>query len=168
MYLCWKCHPHPLTTSATEWERKTYLKYKTAFWNHYLFYNWNARTGCPGLCEKWPDHGKVRPRRHLTLIIFSTSPDALFRDPAFPLKTGIPVQEAKSVCLGPNYWWVRRFFPTSSRMYSSVPIYIYIYQMDCVCQRCHKECSTRTCADDCYNCWKKSKLKSYVRPWFHG
>ena len=47
-------------------------------------------------------------------------------------------------------------------------IYIYIYQMDCVCQRCHKECSTRTCADDCYNCWKKSKLKSYVRPWFHG
>ena len=48
-------------------------------------------------------------------------------------------------------------------------IYIlYIYQMDCVCQRYHKECSTRTCADDCYNCWKKSKLKSYVRPWFHG
>ena len=41
-------------------------------------------------------------------------------------------------------------------------IYIYIYQMDCVCQRYHKECSTRTCADDCYNCWKKSKLKSYV------
>ena len=32
-------------------------------------------------------------------------------------------------------------------------IYIYIYQMDCVCQRYHKECSTRTCADDCYNCW---------------
>ena len=46
--------------------------------------------------------------------------------------------------------------------------YIYIYQMDCVCQRYHTECSTRTCADDCYNCWKKSKLKSYVRPWFHG
>ena len=33
-------------------------------------------------------------------------------------------------------------------------IYIYIYQMDCVCQRYHKECLTRTCADDCYNCWK--------------
>ena len=32
-------------------------------------------------------------------------------------------------------------------------IYIYIYQMDCVCQRYHKECSTRTCADDCYNCF---------------
>ena len=32
--------------------------------------------------------------------------------------------------------------------------------MDCVCQCYHKECSTRTCADDCYNCWKKSKLKS--------
>ena len=47
-------------------------------------------------------------------------------------------------------------------------IYIYIYQMDCVCQRYNEECSTRTCADDCYNCWKKSKLKSYVRPWFHG
>ena len=47
-------------------------------------------------------------------------------------------------------------------------IYIYIYIMDCVCQRNHKECSTRTCADDCYNCWKKSKLKSYVGPWFHG
>ena len=30
-------------------------------------------------------------------------------------------------------------------------LYIYIYQMDCVCQRYHKECSTRTCADDCYN-----------------
>ena len=29
-------------------------------------------------------------------------------------------------------------------------IYIYI-SMDCVCQRYHKECSTRTCADDCYN-----------------
>ena len=40
-------------------------------------------------------------------------------------------------------------------------IYIYIYQMDCVCQRYHKECSTRTCADDCYNCWKKPKLKFY-------
>ena len=34
-------------------------------------------------------------------------------------------------------------------------IYIYIYQMDCVCQRYHKECSTRTCADDCYYSWKK-------------
>ena len=34
-------------------------------------------------------------------------------------------------------------------------VYIYIYQMDCVCQRYHKECSTRTYADDCYNCWKK-------------
>ena len=31
-------------------------------------------------------------------------------------------------------------------------MYIHIYQMDCVCQRYHKECSTRTCADDCYNC----------------
>ena len=40
--------------------------------------------------------------------------------------------------------------------------------MDCVCQCYHKECSTRTCADDWYNCWKKSKLKSYVRPWSHG
>ena len=33
-------------------------------------------------------------------------------------------------------------------------IYIYTYQMDCVCQRCHKECSTSTCADDYYCCWK--------------
>ena len=49
--------------------------------------------------------------------------------------------------------------------YVYIYIYIYIYKMDCVCQRYHKECSTRTCADDCYNCWKKSKLKSYVRPW---
>ena len=55
-------------------------------------------------------------------------------------------------------------FSTLHRLY----IYIYIYQMDCACQRYHKECSTRTCADDCYNCWKKSKLKSYVRPWFQG
>ena len=39
--------------------------------------------------------------------------------------------------------------------------HIYIYQMDRVCQCYHKECSTCTCADDCYNCWKKSKLKSY-------
>ena len=39
-----------------------------------------------------------------------------------------------------------------------VSLYINIYQMDCICQRYHKECSTRTCADDCYNCWKKSKL----------
>ena len=45
--------------------------------------------------------------------------------------------------------------------------HIYIYKMDCVCQRYHKECSTRTCAVDCYNSWKKSNLKSYVRPWFH-
>ena len=27
-------------------------------------------------------------------------------------------------------------------------------QMDYVCQRYHKECSTRTCADDYYCCWK--------------
>ena len=47
-------------------------------------------------------------------------------------------------------------------------IYIYIYHMDCLCQRYHKECSTRTCADDCCHCWKKFKLKSFVRPWFHG
>ena len=26
--------------------------------------------------------------------------------------------------------------------------------MDCVCQRYHKECSIRTCADDSYYCWK--------------
>ena len=26
--------------------------------------------------------------------------------------------------------------------------------MDCVCQRCHKKCSTRTCVDDYYCCWK--------------
>ena len=31
---------------------------------------------------------------------------------------------------------------------------IYIYQLECICQRNHKECSTRTCADDCYYCWK--------------
>ena len=44
-------------------------------------------------------------------------------------------------------------------------IYIHIYQMDCVCQRYHKECSTHSkCVDDCYNCWKNSKLKSFVRP----
>ena len=35
---------------------------------------------------------------------------------------------------------------------------IWSYKMDCVCQRYRKECSTRTCVDDCYN----------VRPWFHG
>ena len=54
-----------------------------------------------------------------------------------------------------------------SHGYSTAYIYIYkyIYQMVCVCQRYHKECSTRTCADDCYNCWEKPKLKSYVRPW---
>ena len=32
--------------------------------------------------------------------------------------------------------------------------YIYMYQMDCVCQHFHKECSTRTCPDDCHNWWK--------------
>ena len=32
-------------------------------------------------------------------------------------------------------------------------IYICIYIMDYVCQRYHKECSTRTCAGDCYHCW---------------
>ena len=37
---------------------------------------------------------------------------------------------------------------------SCVAVLIYIYQMDCVCQRCHKECSTRTCTDDYYYCWK--------------
>ena len=37
-------------------------------------------------------------------------------------------------------------------IYIYMYIYIYIYQMDCVCQRYHKECSTRTCADECYNC----------------
>ena len=57
---------------------------------------------------------------------------------------------------------------THTYMYIYMYMYIYIYKMDCVCQRYHKECSTRTCTDDCYNCWKKSKLKSYVRPWFHG
>ena len=41
------------------------------------------------------------------------------------------------------------FFPVQK-----LCVYIYIYQMDCVCQRYHKECSTRTCADDCYNSWK--------------
>ena len=29
-----------------------------------------------------------------------------------------------------------------------------IYIMDCGCQRCHKMCSTRRCADDDYCCWK--------------
>ena len=38
-------------------------------------------------------------------------------------------------------------------------IYIYIYKMDCVCQRCHKECSTRTCAGDYYYCWKSPNSK---------
>ena len=47
----------------------------------------------------------------------------------------------------------------------SLHFIIYIYIIDCVCQRYHKECSTRTCADDCYNCWKKVQLKLYVRPW---
>ena len=45
-------------------------------------------------------------------------------------------------------------------------IYKHIYIMDCVCQRYHKECSARTCVDDCL--LKTSKLKSFVRPWFHG
>ena len=45
--------------------------------------------------------------------------------------------------------------PPSLSLSIYIYIYIYIYQMDCVCQRYHKECSTRTCADDCYDCWKK-------------
>ena len=44
-------------------------------------------------------------------------------------------------------------------------IYIYIYQMDCVCQRYHKECFIRTCADDCYNCTKFTK---WLPPWRKG
>ena len=47
---------------------------------------------------------------------------------------------------------------------AKMALYIYIYQMDCVCQRYHKECSTRTCADDCYNCWKKSTMVSWIIP----
>ena len=30
--------------------------------------------------------------------------------------------------------------------------------MDCVCQRYHKDCPTRTCADDCYKCIYKRIL----------
>ena len=56
------------------------------------------------------------------------------------------------------------FTSLHTRYYLS--IYIAIYIKCTVCQRCHKECPTSTCADDCYNCWKKSKLKSYVRPGF--
>ena len=55
-------------------------------------------------------------------------------------------------------WWLILFRTTTSfvldldnsiqlHCYSYIYIYIYIY---------------------IYNCWKKSKLKSYVRPWFHG
>ena len=43
-------------------------------------------------------------------------------------------------------------------MMACIYIYIDIYQMDCVCQRYHKECSTRTCADDCKN-WLNSQTK---------
>ena len=39
--------------------------------------------------------------------------------------------------------------------------------MDRVCQSCLKECSTRTCEFDNYCCWK-TKLKAFMRPWFHG
>ena len=66
------------------------------------------------------------------------------------------------------YTYIYIYIYTHIYTYTHTHIYIYIYQMDYVCQRYHKECSTRTCADDCYNCWKKSKLKSYVPPWFHG
>ena len=41
---------------------------------------------------------------------------------------------------------------TTGTVFLQIYIYIYMYKMDCVCQRYHKECSTRTCADDCYNC----------------
>ena len=37
--------------------------------------------------------------------------------------------------------------------------------MDCVCQRCHKECSTRTCPDHCYCCWKSPNPNHL---WDHG
>ena len=41
-------------------------------------------------------------------------------------------------------------------VYVYICIYMYICQMDCVCQRCHKERSTHTCADDYYCCWKSN------------
>ena len=46
--------------------------------------------------------------------------------------------------------------------YTHIYIYMYIYISKGLCQRYPNECSTRTCTGDCYNCWKKSKLKSYV------
>ena len=78
--------------------------------------------------------------------------------------------------LGQNPIWFAFWFAMCMKRRRGIGVYIYIYihihiytyKMDCVCQRYHQECSTRTCADDCYNCWQMSKLKSFVRPWFHG
>ena len=48
-----------------------------------------------------------------------------------------------------SFWW--SFYPP----WSSVLIYIYIYISYGLClSTLPQKCSTRTCADDCYNCWK--------------
>ena len=47
--------------------------------------------------------------------------------------------------------YYKGLYPWQSQGFSWM---IQLYIMDCVCQRCHKECSTRTCADDYYYCWK--------------
>ena len=49
-----------------------------------------------------------------------------------------------------------------------IAIFIYIHIKWTVFVNVTTKSAQHTCADDCYNCWKKSKLKSYVRPWFHG
>ena len=53
-------------------------------------------------------------------------------------------------------------------IYIYICMYIYLYQMDCVCQRYHIECLTRTCADDCYNCWKNIVYMTWVWTFFNN
>ena len=63
----------------------------------------------------------------------------------------------KTVYTGLPFEWLKVINSSYIKCFQS--IYTYIYQMDHVCQRCHKEYSTRTCADDNCCCWKSPNSK---------
>ena len=61
----------------------------------------------------------------------------------------------REICFAKNVHKLTKNLYTLTRnlyIYIHTHKYIYIHQMDCVCQRYHTECSPRTCAYDCYYC----------------